>query len=131
MSDQLIISGNSFAPLSYLSFANQDFDSELLPYNPSEDLDQLGEGWEVVPIPFTASPFGLIEQAKSNFGERAELGDRVFDVKTWNPSFVSVDRCLSMEFGLYIMNSWRRIPSSSLYTSRNFRLTTLSAARGA
>ncbi|ODO10257.1 hypothetical protein I350_02486 [Cryptococcus amylolentus CBS 6273] len=68
------VPGNPFAPLSYLSFAVPPLYSDLPEYNPSKDHDQLKDyGLDIVPIPFTVSPLGLVNHIR-----------RLIDKKTWD-----------------------------------------------
>ncbi|EIW71792.1 hypothetical protein TREMEDRAFT_67961 [Tremella mesenterica DSM 1558] len=76
------VPGNPFAPLSYLSFAIPPLPAELSEYNPEEDLKQLGEGNEVVEVPFTVSPLGLLKRLRQVVGRTTWEGFRI-DQSKW------------------------------------------------
>lgn len=80
--------GNPFAPLSYLSFSVPPLPEELKPYNPDKDLTQLGEGFEVVPVPFTVSPLGLVDRIRSEIGKRTTWNGIRFDQSKWTEQLV-------------------------------------------
>jgi hypothetical protein len=65
-------------------------EDQLAPYNPETDLGQLGEGFEVVPVPFTVTPLGLLEKLKSEMGRRTTWEGVKFDLSTWNEKLVSL-----------------------------------------
>ena len=61
-------------------------------YDPSKDLEQLGEGFEIVPVPFTASPLGLLEKMEQAVGSYPKFEGLAFDKPTWKPTLVRVER---------------------------------------
>jgi hypothetical protein len=61
----------------------------LEPYRPESDLQQLGDGFEVVPVPFTVSPVGLIERLRSEIGRRTVIEGVKFDETKWKEKLVS------------------------------------------
>lgn len=81
-------SGNPFAPLSYLSYGTQVIPDDLAPYDPSTDLIQLGEGFDVVPIPFTVSPLGLLKKIRSIVGKRREWEGLILEPDKWKDVMV-------------------------------------------
>lgn len=85
---QLTSLGNPFAPLSYLSYATQRIPDGLSAYDPSTDHSQLGEGYDVVPIPFTVSPLGLIKKIRSIVGTRREWHGLTLEEEKWKEVMV-------------------------------------------
>jgi len=83
--------GNSFAPLSYISYATQPIPDDLLVFEPGKELSQLGEGYEVIPIPFTVSPLGLLKKVRSIVGSRRDWRGLLLDEPKWQE--VMVRRC--------------------------------------
>lgn len=75
--------------MSYLSFAVPPLEDHLQPYRPETDLNQLGEGFEVVPVPFTVSPVGLLERLRSEIGKRATWEGVKFNETLWQEKLVS------------------------------------------
>ena len=61
---------------------------DLQPYNPDRDLIQLGEGFEVVPVPFTASPLGLLGRLREEVGRRTAWRGIKFDESKWTEQLV-------------------------------------------
>ena len=82
------IAGNSFAPLSYLSFANAPLEDELPTFN-EESLNQLGPGMEIAAVPFTISPLAVVDHLRNQLPARPASGQVVFDKDTWKEFFVS------------------------------------------
>ena len=85
----LIKTGNPFAPLSYLSFAVPPLPSDLPAYDPATHLSQLGSGYDIVPVPFTVSPFQLMEKAQGALGRGANWGGVKIDASKWRAPLVS------------------------------------------
>jgi len=82
------VTGNSFAPLSYLSFSVPPLEADLPQYNPAADLKQLGEGFNIVQVPFSASPMGLAKLIRDSVGAKPESGGVVFDTESWKEKIV-------------------------------------------
>jgi hypothetical protein len=51
-------------------------------------LKQLGEGFEVVPVPFTVSPIGLLHRIKSEIGRRTTWQGIKFNESQWKEKLV-------------------------------------------
>ncbi|OCF77255.1 hypothetical protein I204_01241 [Kwoniella mangroviensis CBS 8886] len=77
------VPGNPFAPLSYLSFAVPPLPDDLPQYNLSEDLTQLGDGFDVVPVPFTVSPLGLASKLRKLIGTMKQWENVTIDESKW------------------------------------------------
>ncbi|WVW86024.1 hypothetical protein I302_108062 [Kwoniella bestiolae CBS 10118] len=77
------VPGNPFAPLSYLSFAVPPLPDDLPQYNLAEDLTQLGDGFDVVPVPFTVSPLGLAKKLRKTIGTRQKWENVTIDESKW------------------------------------------------
>ncbi|OCF32211.1 hypothetical protein I316_06125 [Kwoniella heveanensis BCC8398] len=75
------VPGNPFAPLSYLSFAILPLPDDLPSYNLAEDLTQLGDGYEIVPVPFTVSPLGLEKKIRRTIGSNTRWEGVIIDEK--------------------------------------------------
>ncbi|WVR00360.1 hypothetical protein IAU59_007503 [Kwoniella sp. CBS 9459] len=75
------VPGNPFAPLSYLSFAIPPLPDDLPSYNLAEDLTQLGDGYDVVPVPFTVSPLGLEKKIRRTIGSGTRWEGVIIDEK--------------------------------------------------
>lgn len=90
--EEAYVPGNPFAPLSYLSFAVPPLEDHLEPYRPDTDLKQLGEGFEVVPVPFTVSPIGLLDRVRSEVGSRQTYQGIKFDERQWKEKLVRTRR---------------------------------------
>ncbi|KAK4689355.1 hypothetical protein P7C73_g748, partial [Tremellales sp. Uapishka_1] len=82
------VPGNPFAPLSYISYAIPPLVDELDTYDPQRDLTQLGEGFEVVPVPFTASPLGVIGKLRKMIGRRSDWEGLKIDESKWKETMV-------------------------------------------
>lgn len=82
--------GNPFAPLSYLSFSVPPLPDDLQSYQPDTDLIQLGEGFEVVPVPFTVSPLGLLDRLREEVGRRTTWNGVRFDESKWTEQLVRI-----------------------------------------
>ncbi|WRT70351.1 uncharacterized protein IL334_007349 [Kwoniella shivajii] len=83
------VPGNPFAPLSYLSFAVPPLPDDLPQYNLSEDLTQLGDGFEVVPVPFTVSPLGLAKKVRKSIGKHKKWENVVIDESKWEDTMLA------------------------------------------
>lgn len=95
--------GNPFVPLSYLSFATQELPDDLPEYSPSSDLKQLGDGFDVVPIPFTVSPLGLLKKLRNMVGKSTEWKGLTLEEAKWRETMVRcVDKLLPLS-RLYLM----------------------------
>lgn len=82
------VPGNPFAPLSYLSFAVPPLPDELPAYDPQDDLKQLGDGFDVVPVPFTVSPFGLMSKLRKTIGRMTWEGLKI-DESKWKETMLA------------------------------------------
>ncbi|WWC91582.1 uncharacterized protein L201_006528 [Kwoniella dendrophila CBS 6074] len=83
------VPGNPFAPLSYLSFAVPPLPDDLPQYNLSEDLTQLGDGFDVVPVPFTVSPLGLAKKIREEIGSYSRWENVIIDEKKWEETMLA------------------------------------------
>lgn len=106
------IPGNPFAPLSYLSFSVPPLADDLQPYNPDRDLQQLGEGFEVVPVPFTVTPLGILERLRTEIGKRTTWHGVRFDESKWAEQLVS-DMLGKLGVGELTWSSWQCTRSCS------------------
>ncbi|WOO79255.1 uncharacterized protein LOC62_02G002783 [Vanrija pseudolonga] len=77
------IPGNPFAPLSYLSYAVPPLPDELPTYDPSRDLKQLGDGYDIVPVPFTVSPLGMLDKIRREIGRKRVFNGIRVDESKW------------------------------------------------
>ncbi|WVO12489.1 hypothetical protein L204_100089 [Cryptococcus depauperatus] len=94
------VPGNPFAPLSYLSFAVPPLPDNLPAYNPSKDLRQLeNDGLEVVPVPFTVSPLGLLRRIRKSIGKRSEWENLIANESKFKETLVA---CYPIMFPVYI-----------------------------
>ncbi|KAL1409969.1 hypothetical protein Q8F55_003968 [Vanrija albida] len=93
------IPGNPFAPLSYLSYAVPQLEDELPTYDPSRDLNQLGEGYEIVPVPFTVSPFGMLDKIRREIGRNRTFHGFRIDESKWKEQLLAAYPIL---FPIYI-----------------------------
>ncbi|WVQ73017.1 hypothetical protein IAR50_002580 [Cryptococcus sp. DSM 104548] len=94
------VPGNPFAPLSYLSFAVPPLQSDLPEYDPSNDLEQLRDyGLDIVPIPFTVSPLGLINHVRRLIGGSKRWEHWKIDEKNIEEKMVA---CYPIMFPIYI-----------------------------
>lgn len=89
------IPGNAFAPLSYLPLgpltwldSNAGSPVDLETYDPEKHLKQLGEDMEIVPIPFTVSPFGTMKRARELIGTRRQWEGVTVDESKWIETMV-------------------------------------------
>ena len=82
------VPGNSFEPLSYHSLAVPPLGDDLPVYRPERDLTQLGEGFEIVPVPFSATPFGLLDLIKKELGKRVEWEGLTILPEEWKETMV-------------------------------------------
>lgn len=64
-------------------------EDHLEPYRPETDLKQLGEGFDVVPVPFTVSPVGLLERIRSEIGRRTTWQGIRLNETQWKEKLVS------------------------------------------
>ncbi|WVR07790.1 hypothetical protein IAU60_004833 [Kwoniella sp. DSM 27419] len=83
------VPGNPFAPLSYLSFAVPPLPDDLPKYDLKEDLTQLGDGYDVVPVPFTVSPLGLAKKLRKMIGSSARWENVIVDEKDWEETLLA------------------------------------------
>ncbi|WWC71888.1 uncharacterized protein I206_105847 [Kwoniella pini CBS 10737] len=83
------VPGNPFAPLSYLSFAVPPLPDDLPQYNLAEDLTQLGDGFEVVPVPFTVSPLGLAKKIRKTIGSNKRWENISIDESKWEETLLA------------------------------------------
>jgi hypothetical protein len=51
-------------------------------------LKQLGEGFDIVPVPFTVSPIGLIDRIRSEIGRRTTWQGIKFNETQWKEKLV-------------------------------------------
>ncbi|KAK8853095.1 hypothetical protein IAR55_003796 [Kwoniella newhampshirensis] len=93
------VPGNPFAPLSYLSFAVPPLPDDLPTYDPSSDLTQLGEGFDVVPVPFTVSPLGLAKRIRNMVGGRKNWENVTLDQTKFEDKLLA---CYPIMFPIYI-----------------------------
>ncbi|WWD19509.1 hypothetical protein CI109_103970 [Kwoniella shandongensis] len=93
------VPGNPFAPLSYLSFAVPPLPDDLPTYDPASDLTQLGDGYEVVPVPFTVSPLGLAKKIRDMIGGRKNWENVVLDQSKFQEKLLA---CYPIMFPIYI-----------------------------
>ena len=54
---------------------------DLPAYDPQEHLKQLGEGFDVVPVPFTVSPIGLMKKLRKTIGRMTWEGLKIDEGK--------------------------------------------------
>jgi hypothetical protein len=108
MEIMLKITGNPFAPLSYLSFAVPPLPDDLPRYNPAKDLRQLGEGYDVVAVPFTVSPMSLVKRIRGIMGRRTSWEGIRLDETEWKEDMVGHPALL---FPSHVgVNRWRWCP---------------------
>lgn len=77
------VPGHSFAPLSYISYAIPPLQTPLPTYNPAKDLRQLGEGFDIVPVPFEISPVDVVDRIRKEIGRRTEWEGWRIDERDW------------------------------------------------
>ena len=75
------------------------------------DLQQLGEGYDIVQVPFTVSPFGMMEKIRRAVGRKGRFEDLTIDESLWKEVMVGSP--------LIELIRPRAIPSSFPYTSPN------------
>jgi hypothetical protein len=62
---------------------------ELEKYDPERDLHQLGDGWDITSIPFTASPLGLAKKIAKDISPKTLSAWSDLRVGTWKETMVS------------------------------------------
>ncbi|ORY26691.1 hypothetical protein BCR39DRAFT_599686 [Naematelia encephala] len=93
------VPGNPFEPLSYLSFAVPPLEDELPVYDPVKDLKQLGNGYDVVPIPFTVTPFDLVKKIRQDMGVLTIWEALTVHEDRWTEKMLA---CYPVMFPIYI-----------------------------
>jgi len=82
--------GNSFAPLSYHSFGVPPILEDELPmYDPSKDLSQLGDGFDIIPVPFSVSPLSVLEKVRAFATPKAKWDGLTLEASKWKDVMVN------------------------------------------
>jgi hypothetical protein len=64
-------------------------ENEIPVFDPERDLTQLGDGVEIVAVPFTVSPLGLFDMIRTKLGKGIQQYNSVaFDMSTWSEDIV-------------------------------------------
>jgi hypothetical protein len=64
-------------------------EGNLQVYNPGKDLTQLGEGFDIVAVPFTVSPISLLDKVKSMITPKTEWQGLTLEALKWKDTMVS------------------------------------------
>ena len=57
-------------------------------YDPSRDLKQLGDDFEIVPVPFTTSPLTVLRRLRKIIGHQEDWEGISFDATKWKETMV-------------------------------------------
>lgn len=63
--------------------------NELKEYNPREDLNQFGSGYEIIEVPFNVSPFGVLDSARRKVGHNCHVNDMRIDERDWKTNLAA------------------------------------------